>query len=34
VDTTDWELKSSTGWPALCLCFSFSTFTTSRHFWY
>lgn len=31
MDTTDWELKSSPGAPALCLAFRLSSLSTSRH---
>jgi hypothetical protein len=31
VDTTDWELKTSTARSALCLSLDFASFTASRH---
>jgi hypothetical protein len=31
VDTTDWELKSSSAGSALCLSLDFASFTASRH---
>ena len=31
MDTSNWELKSSTAGPALCLSLNFASFTTSRH---
>jgi hypothetical protein len=31
VDTSDWELKTSTAGSALCLSLDFASFTASRH---